>query len=336
MKKLSGWQKAGVIAGVGCFSILGVLVIGVAVAVVWARSTLAELGDTTPTTVERTISVARAADAAAAAATGPGSTPAGSSSPAAAAPSDAPLKLTIDLQEGSFTIRPGAPGGQVQVQGAFAPGLYELTENHDAAARRSTIRFRSKAPMWARILAGVAGDGNPGDRPELTVLIPPGTLMDLTLRVSMGESRIDLGGLALGELDVDVSMGEHRLDFGQPVTGSVRRLRLDTSMGNVSIDNLGNARPQAVETAASMGNLTADLGGAWAPGSDAALSFTQSMGELTLRVPSDLRLQTDFRNSEGQPDNRPAAEAEDSSDPKAPLLRLRVTSSMGETRVVRY
>src|SRR5688572_28360286 len=100
MKKLSGWQKAGVIAGVGCFSILGVLVIGLAVAVVWARSTLAELGDTAPTTVERTISVGPAAVPAA-----PGSRPAGSASPAAPAAGDAPLKLTIDLQEGSFTVR---------------------------------------------------------------------------------------------------------------------------------------------------------------------------------------------------------------------------------------
>ena len=63
MRKLSGWQKAGLIAGVGCFSILGVLVIGLVVAVVWARSTIADLGDTTPATVERTIPVASAVHA---------------------------------------------------------------------------------------------------------------------------------------------------------------------------------------------------------------------------------------------------------------------------------
>jgi hypothetical protein len=261
---------------------------------------------------------------------------AGAAPAATAATGRAPLKLTIDLQEGMFTIRPGPPGGQLQVQGTFAPALYELTQNHDAATRHSTIRFRSKAPMWARILAGFGGADDSGDRPQLTVLIPPAIPMDLTLRVSMGESRIDLGGLALGDVEVDASMGEHRLDFGQPVAGSVRRLRLDTSMGNMSVENLGNARPQAVETDGSMGNLTADLGGAWAPGSDAALSFTQSMGELTLRVPSDIRLETDFRNAEGRRAERPAADAEGSTDPNAPLLRLRVTSSMGETRVVRY
>ena len=336
MRKLSGWQKAGLIAGVGCFSILGVLVIGLVVAVVWARSTIADLGDTTPATVERTIPVASAVDASPVPPAGPAAPSGSATPPATPAANERPLNLTLDLQEGSFTIRPGPPGSQVQVQGTFAPGLYELTENHDAATRSSAIRFRAKAPMWARILSGIGGGDDSRDRPELTVLIPPATPMNLTLRLSMGESRIDLGGLDLGDVSVDASMGEYRLDFGQPVTGSVRRLRLDTSMGNVSLDNLGNARPQTVETAASMGNLTADLGGAWTPGSDAALSFTQSMGEMTLRVPSGLRLETDFRNAEGQPSDRPAVEPDASTDPNAPLLRLRVTSSMGETRVIRY
>jgi hypothetical protein len=338
MKKLSGWQKAGLVAGVGCFSILGMLGIGLVVAVVWARSTIGDLGDTTPATVERTIPVAPAVDTSTAppAGTGAAASPDTATAPATPVLNEQPLNLTVDLQEGSFTIRPGPPGSPVQVQGTFAPGLYELTENHDTASRRATIRFRSKAPMWARILSGIAGGDDSGDRPKLTVLIPPTAPMNLTLRLSMGESRIDLGGLDLGDVTVDASMGEHRLDFGQPVTGSVRRLRLDTNMGNMSVDNLGNARPQTVETAASMGNLTADLGGAWMPGSAAALSFTQSMGELTLRVPSAVRLETDFRNAEGQPSDRPAAEPDASADPKAPLLRLRVTSSMGETRVVRY
>lgn len=70
-----------------------------------------------------------------------------------------------------------------------------------------------------------------------------------------------------------------------------------------------------------MGNLTADLGGAWPPGAAADLTFTQSMGELTLRVPTDVRLETD---------------AEQPKDPKAPTLRLRVSTSMGNSRVIRY
>lgn len=338
MARLSGWQKAGVIAGVGCFSIVAILLVGVAIAVVWARSTVAELGDSTPAAIERTIPVVPAASAAATPAPDADApdAPAGSVSPQPGASfADASRTLDIELQEGTFTIEPGPAGGQVQVRGRFAPGLYELVENHDAAAGRSTIRFRSKAPMWARILSGLVGDDNGNDdRPELTIVIPSGTPLNLNLAVRIGESRIDLGGLALGDVDIDVSMGEHHIDFASPLVTAMRRLRVDASMGEVTIDNVGNARPRSVETSASMGSLTADLGGAWQAGSDAALSFTSSMGELTLRVPSDVRLDADIRGGErGQQQTAPSGNPE---DPNAPLLKLRVDNSMGETRVVRY
>ena len=328
MKKLSGWQKAGLIAGVGCLSILGVIVICIVVAVVWARSAMSQLGDTTPTKVERSIGLgapqAEAPDAAAGQPTRAGSD------------LRQPMRLTVDLEEGTFTVRPGPPGGQVQVQGTYATNLYELTEQHDTGTDgtpRATIRFRSKAPAWARFLSGIGG--NSGGRPELTVVIPQGTPMDLSLRVAMGESRIDLGGLTLRDLDLAVSMGEHRIDFAQPLVEGPRRVRLEASMGDVRVQNLGNTRAQSVETTGSMGSLTADLGGAWEAGGDAALSFSQSMGELTLRVPSGVRLETDFRNSEGQPAT-PPAEATQPADASAPLLKLRVQTSMGESRVVRY
>ena len=47
--------------------------------------------------------------------------------------------------------------------------------------------------------------------------IPPGVPIDLTLNVTMGESRIDLGGLTLSELGLDLSMGNHEVDFSTPV-----------------------------------------------------------------------------------------------------------------------
>ena len=43
MKKLSGWQKVGLFAGIGCFSFVALLVVGFAIAVFYAKSTLAEM-----------------------------------------------------------------------------------------------------------------------------------------------------------------------------------------------------------------------------------------------------------------------------------------------------
>ena len=151
--------------------------VGFAIAVAYARSTLAELGDTTPARVERTIPLsatpAEAAD--------PTVTP-GTSTPAEAG-SGGPLRLALELQEGTFVIKPGPPGSRVQVDGEFSQALYELTERTDTdrGSPRTTIRFRSKAPMWARMLAGVGNDSD--NRPRLTISVPVGVPMDLSLNV---------------------------------------------------------------------------------------------------------------------------------------------------------
>jgi hypothetical protein len=171
--------------------------------------------------------------------------------------------------------------------------------------------------------------------PHLTVTIPRGSPIDLTLEVSMGRSDVDLGGLTLGEVSVNATMGEHRIDFQEPVVEGMRRLRLTTSMGNVEIDHLGNARANTISASGNMGNMRADLGGAWLPGEAADLTFEQSMGELTVRVPAHVRLDADVRSSEGGTQN-PQQEIRQPDDPDAPVLRLRVTSSMGNTRVIQY
>ena len=322
-RKRSGWRTAGLIAGIGCLSMIALVIGGVAIAWMMARSTLANLGDPDPKPVDRRISLPAAPPVAAA---GRGTTKAESS---------APLLLTLELREGTFTIRPGEPGTDIHVSGEYAPGLFELVETQAvdsvSGVRSMTVRFRSKAPAWARFFGGM---GNDAGQPELTITIPRGTPIDLTLETAMGRSEVDLGGLTLRDINVNATMGEHSINFEEPVVEAIRDFRIHTSMGNVVLENLGNARAANVTSSSSMGNVTANLGGAWQPGAESSLTFEQSMGELTVRVPSSIRLDSEVRNQNEQTTKRDADTA--AADPNAPNVRLRVTSSMGNARVIRY
>jgi hypothetical protein len=248
------------------------------------------------------------------------------------------LRLTLDLHEGEFTVKPGESGSDVRVEGEYPPGLFDLTEHHHTdpgtGERRAIVLFGSKAPMWVRIFASIGGGGGSNKPPKLTVTIPRGSPVDLDLNMSMGKSEVDLGGLTLGEVSVRSAMGEHRIDFQEPVVEGLRQLRLDNSMGNVVLENLGNARAKSVTSSGSMGNITVNLGGAWPPGAEADFNFEQSMGELTVRVPSTIRLDSEVRTQDGK--TTKSGDTAAPEDPKAPSIRLRVNSSMGNARVVRY
>jgi len=320
----SGWKTAGLIAGVGCLSIIGVIIGGVVIAALYARATIRNLGDPTPQSVERRIALPPAAVA----------EPVKGQRASSTAARTVPLRVRLELHEGSFTIRPGQPGTDIHVQGRYAPGLFELTESHSdgPSARETRVRFKSKITGWQRFFANIGSNDN--DRPELTVTLPRGIPIDLTLDLTMGKSEIDLGGLTLSEVDLNASMGEHRIDFREPVVETMRELRLNTSMGNVVFEHLGNARAETISGHGSMGNVTANLAGAWAPGSSTDLRFEQSMGDLTVRVPSNVKVDADVRNNQGDQERQQQPTLKQPDDPNAPTLRLRVNSSMGNARVV--
>ena len=85
-----------------------------------------------------------------------------------------------------------------------------------------------------------------------------------------------------------------------------------------------------------MGEVTANLGGAWPAG--ARQPHLRSVdGRVTLRVPNSVRLDADVRSSQGgETTSRTTQDATPPDAPNAPTLRLRVNSSMGEARVIRY
>ena len=319
----SGWKTAGLIAGVGCLSIIAVVVGGAVIAWMYARATIRNLGDPTPQSVERRIAIPQPP----APIKGQAATPANRT---------APLRVRLELQEGTFTVRPGEPGSEIHVEGRFAPGLFELSQSASdsvdgSGAREVRVRFKSKLSGWQRFFASM--DNGDDDGPRLTVTLPRGTPIDLTLQLTMGQSEIDLGGLTLSEVDLTASMGEHRIDFREPVVETMRELRLNTSMGNVVFEHLGNARAETISGHGSMGNVTANLAGAWTPGSSTDLRFEQSMGDLTVRVPSNVRVDADVRSGQGE-ENRQQPTLKQPDDPNAPTLRLRVNSSMGNARVI--
>jgi hypothetical protein len=101
------------------------------------KSTLADLGDTTPTQVERTIAI----QAPPAEAPPPGTR---SATPA----TNGPMQLNVECRKGRSTSSLASRTVACRWRARFSEALYELTRTDRDAERRVTydIRFKSKAP----------------------------------------------------------------------------------------------------------------------------------------------------------------------------------------------
>ena len=322
MPQQTGWDwKKILLVVAGAAAVLVFALVGLtAVGVVWATSAAERLGEPIPEPVART-SATQAAGAEVAAAGGP----------------DQPLRVDIELEEGEFEVRPGPPGSGVQVDGTYVKAYYELVEEHTPAGEpggpATRIRLRPAHPWFVRLLGG--GFGGDHAHNALTITIPREVPIALTLRLRAGESRTDLGGLTLTDLDAELVMGEHRLDFSEPLAGRPSRMRVEGGMGEIRLERLGNAGPGKLEASGRMGSLTVDLGGDWPRNAVADLTVSNTMGELRLDVPDSVRIAPDSNASNvlGEIGRIPT---EDDASGEAPLLRLHLSNTMGETRVRRY
>lgn len=328
-------KKALFVVGIGCSSLVLLTVVAVAGVFMWAAYQARQMGDPTPSRVERTIAVGerQAREPA-------GDPDTGSTKANARTGSRNAVRLDVDLTEGSFTIEAGPPGSEVTVDGEWPEGYYELIEQPIPETAPGgpgvRIRFASSASFFVRMVGRlVSGQGSGETR--LTLRIPEDLPVDLSLRIGLGEARVDLGGLTLTGLRTELTMGNHELDFSRPVARDVDEIDLEFNMGNVTVANLGNARAARIEADGRMGSLVADLGGEWRPGSVTELTFTQSMGEARFRVPKSVRLMAATTESgPGGPDEPSRVEEDEPARPDAPVVKLNMRTSMGDSRISRY
>ena len=200
------WKKV-VLAIVGvAAAVVLLLVATAAVGLVWATSTAERLGEPAPEPVASTVATRDAGVQA-----------------AMAANAERPLRVEIELEEGEFEVRPGPPGTGVQVDGAYAKAYYELTEEHTPADEpggpATVIRLRATQSFVVRLIGSALG-GHDDAHNALTVTIPREVPIALSLRLRTGETRTDLGGLILTDLDAELSHGRASARLQRAARGS--------------------------------------------------------------------------------------------------------------------
>ncbi len=316
-----GWRRNLFLGGVGCVGLV-VLLVGLAgMALLWAGMSYRRMGPPEPEAMARQIPLGPALAGESAAAGRP------------------PIRLEIDLRQGMFTFRPGEPGSEIAVEGSFAGEYFELVDERGPAGETGQevrIALTPRVGYLVRLMAGLTHFD--GEHPnQLTITLPPDVPMDLTLRVEEGVSELDLGGLDLTGLTVDLAKGEHELDFSRPLARDLPRLDVRLEMGEGRAFNLGNARPGELRVSTRMGDFRVGLAGAWPPGSTSTVDVEHAMGDLTLLIPDEVRV--DDRSSSkvllGGSSSRGLREDGSKSD-DAPLLTISATTSMGGITIRRY
>jgi hypothetical protein len=237
-----------------------------------------------------------------------------------------PGRIVLDLNRGSFEIRPGPSGEPIRLEGRYDAGRFNLTESYETYGETGWTYRVSFEQRGFGIRPFIQHEP---DENRVRLIIPRDAPIVLEGRVGVGESELELGGLWLLGVDLDIGIGEHTVSFGEPLPIPLGRLRLDASIGALIVDGIGNASPREVWVKHSIGEVGVDLRGPWRR--DAEVFVRCGIGECDVRVPRNVDLEMDRASvtigEASRPRDRPAPEA------GQPTLKLSVSGNIGEVQV---
>ncbi|MEM8930035.1 MAG: hypothetical protein AAGE94_02605, partial [Acidobacteriota bacterium] len=236
--------------------------------------------------------------------------------------------LVVDLSMGEFILRPGPADEPLRVEADFDASQFELEETYstDEDGRWTyNVKFGGKGGFFGMMFRG--GANNPRNRVE--IIVPQGHPIRLVGEVGMGESKMDLGGLWVEEVDLELGMGDHFMEVREPMPVPMKSFAVEASMGEIEIRGLGDASPEVVHVEHGMGDLFLDLQGAWRRDAEVTADFR--MGQCRIWVPKSAHIELSGGSvSMGESSTRlPDVELPDG----APTVRLDASGSMGNLEI---
>ena len=234
-------------------------------------------------------------------------------------------RVVLDLRNTVFEIRPAQPGEPLKVAAKFDINNYGLTESFDEGSAEEgwtyEVSFRRTSDSYAlTALKEFLG----GTKPKVKIFLPSDVLYDLEIDVMQGGAEMKLGGLWLSDVDIRFLQGGGAVEFGEPLQQPAESLAIQFTQGGGAIEGIGNASPGELDVSFSMGGGYIDLRGPWQQ--DAEISIDQSMGGVSLQLPSNVVLR-----GIGRYDTEEAAEGGE----EVPVLRFSTSSHYGELEIIK-
>jgi hypothetical protein len=242
----------------------------------------------------------------------------------------APLgTIEVDLDIGDFTIKPGPAGEPIRVEADYDTSKFELREEmiqKPDGTWTYKVNFGAKGGFFGLALGG----GNSGKN-KVEIIVPRGRPLVLKGSIRVGESKTDLGGLWIKDIDLEYKAGDHFLEFREPLPFPMDQLKIQGSMGGLEIRGLGQASPRVVDVKQGMGELFLDLQGDWR--NDAKIRTRFSMGGCKIWLPEKANI--DLKRASVSMGEARTDKQKGETQPDWPTLTIDASGSMGELKIER-
>jgi hypothetical protein len=195
-----------------------------------------------------------------------------------------PLGVSVDYGGGELAVRPAPAGLLFAAHCVYGDGSDLPKISFDTAAHQLNIGGDGGQNLSFHVRTlRFSGSTNDGDiRLELSPHVP----VDLKLAFGASEATLQLGGLAIRQLEVATGASSTVLRFDSANTIAMQSLSLHLGAASFRATGLANARVRDIQVHAGAGSADLDFGGQWTE--DVRLDVSAAVGSIHIHVPPDV------------------------------------------------
>jgi hypothetical protein len=188
-----------------------------------------------------------------------------------------PVRVSVEYGVGRFAVRSVGEGLLYRMNHRYDEDRYEPVAEYSDHRLEVGIESIGRSRLRGRRESG-----------ELQLELARGVPMDLELEFGAVHAEIDLGGLALTDLDLSTGASESVIDISEPNRARMEVARFEVGAAEFTANSLGNLNAERIEFDAGVGSVVLGLDGAWER--EARLDIDMGLGALELRVPEGIGL----------------------------------------------
>lgn len=185
-----------------------------------------------------------------------------------------------------FFIDLSLDGGKIQVLPGREARDCRISMNYPQEKCSVSVRYNEKRGQLDVAVDFKKWNMEEDDAPNLILEVPYGPETSLAANIKAGETLFELGGLTLADFRLRHWAGETMINFSEPNRMIMKSFDVNVKIGELTIENLGNARYEEGEINGGIGEMHLDFRGQSAD--KCVTRIDLDLGETSIMLPEKM------------------------------------------------
>lgn len=192
-----------------------------------------------------------------------------------------PLSVRLEIDAGRVKVAPGSDDREIVLNFRYEAKRYEVSVDFDEDENSLAAYFDIK--KWFKD----EDEDNEKSSARLTIELPTDVPIEIYCKTKAGETEIELGDLRIRDLSLRVLAGETFLAFSKPNRERIKELKIESKVGELIVEKLGNANFEYAEIDGNIGELSVDFASEIEAKFDRDIDMSLNIGQTRLYLPKE-------------------------------------------------